>query len=74
MIFNVRITLKNKNNEIRVFYKEIGAANLSSYDGTKSHLILMGFAFLDGTRYFGAGLAPDALHRFANASGTIITT
>lgn len=33
MIFNVRITLKNKNNEIRVFYKEIGAANLSSYDG-----------------------------------------
>ena len=27
MIFNVRITLKNKNNEIRVFYKEIGAAN-----------------------------------------------
>lgn len=36
MIFNVRITLKNKNNEIRVFYKEIGAANLSSYDGIKS--------------------------------------
>ena len=27
MIFNVRITLRNKNNEIRVFYKEIGAAN-----------------------------------------------
>ena len=46
MIFNVRITLKNKNNEIRAFYKEIGAANLSSYDGTKSHLILMGLHFL----------------------------
>lgn len=46
MIFNVRITLKNKNNEIRVFYKEIGAANLSSYDGTKSPLILMGLHFL----------------------------
>ena len=72
MIFNVRITLKNKNNEIRVFYKEIGAANLSSYDGTKSHLILMGLHFL--TAPGGAGLAPDALHRFANASGTIITT
>ena len=53
MIFNVRITLKNKNNEIRVFYKEIGAANLSSYDGTKSHLILMGFLTAPGILELG---------------------
>lgn len=58
MIFNVRITLKNKNNEIRVFYKEIGAANLSSYDGTKSHLILIGLHFLTAPGILELGYHP----------------